>query len=94
MAVEVDAESLKQGLLGLLVALAEIIRDALRIEAFKRMENGSLTDDEVERLGQGLIALDEALHRLRTEQGVGETADSVRGQLDRLVDDILVRMVE
>ncbi|MDP2951752.1 MAG: gas vesicle protein GvpK, partial [Chloroflexota bacterium] len=48
--VNIDEKSLKHGLLGLVMALVEIIRDALKLQALKRMEGGSLTEEEVERL--------------------------------------------
>jgi hypothetical protein len=38
--VDIDEKGLKQGVLGLVVALVEIIKDALQLEAMKRMEGG------------------------------------------------------
>ena len=51
MVVNIDEKDLKQGVLGLVVALVEIIHEALRLQAMKRMEAGTLTEREVERLG-------------------------------------------
>ena len=48
--INIDENNLKHGVLGLVLALVEIIKDALRIQAFERMESGSLTEEEVERL--------------------------------------------
>ena len=61
MVVDIDEKSLKHGVLGLVIALVEIIRDALKLQAMKRMESGSLTDKEVERLGEALMELDSAI---------------------------------
>ena len=92
MALEVDEGNLKQGLLGLVVALVEIIQETLERQAIRRMEGGMLTEGEIERLGNALIELDEALERIKKENGIEETVKSVRDGLDRIADDVLVKM--
>ena len=93
MAVKVEEENLKQGLLGLVIALVEIIRDALKHQAWRRMEGGSLTDDEIERLGRALWALDEAIEDIKREQHLHESAKAVRDGLDNLVDEVVDRLL-
>lgn len=85
MKLEIDDGELKHGLLGLVMALVEIIRDTLRIESVKRMEGGHLTAEQVERLGNALIELDRTIDKIKEEQGVGEAVRSVRDGLDDLV---------
>jgi hypothetical protein len=91
--IEIDADNLKHGVLGLVVALVEIIRDALKIQAFKRMEGGSLKEDEVERLGEALLDLDLAIEQIKQEQGIGQSVQSVREGLDSIVDDVLDKII-
>ena len=91
--VDIDEKSLKHGVLGLVIALVEVIRDALKLQAMKRMEGGSLTDGEVERLGQALMDLDIAIEEIKREQGIVESVRSVRDGLDEIVDDVLDRMI-
>ena len=67
MVVDIDERSLKHGVLGLVIALVEIIRDALKLQAVKRMESGSLTDREVERLGEALMELDIAIVEIKED---------------------------
>ena len=93
MVVDIDEKSLKHGVLGLVIALVEIIRDALNLQAMKRMEGGSLTDEEMERLGQALMDLDGAIEEIKQEQGIVESVKSVRDGLDEVVDDVLDRMI-
>jgi hypothetical protein len=93
MVVDIDEKSLKHGVLGLVIALVEIIRDALKLQAIKRMEGGSLTEEEMERLGRALMELDTAIEEIKEEQGIFESVKSVRDGLDEIVDDILDRMV-
>jgi len=37
MAIHIDEDNLKSGVLGLVLALVEVIRDALKLQALKRM---------------------------------------------------------
>jgi len=93
MAIDIDEDNLKHGVLGLVLALVEVIRDALRLQAFKRMESGVLTDEECERLGEALLDLDIALEEIKKEQGITESVQAVRDGLDEIVDDVIDRMV-
>jgi hypothetical protein len=93
MPIDIDEKNLKHGLLGLVIALVEIIKDALRLQALKRMEGGSLTEEEIDRLGQALMDLDAAIEEIKEEQGVGEAVKSVRDGLDNIVDELLDKIV-
>jgi len=93
MAIDINADNLKHGVLGLVLALVEVIRDALRLQAFKRMESGILTEEECERLGQALMDLDLALEEIKEEQGITESVQAVRDGLDEIVDDVIDRIV-
>ncbi|MCQ8902535.1 MAG: gas vesicle protein K [Methanothrix sp.] len=93
MSLTIDENNLKQGLLGLVIALVEVIRDALRIQAIRRMESGLLTEDEMNRLGEALMELDIAIEEIKREQGITESVKAVRDGLDEIVDDLLDRMI-
>jgi hypothetical protein len=79
--------------LGLVIALVEIIKDALNLQAIKRMEGGTLSEVEVERLGEALMDLDVAIEEIKKEQGVTESVKSVRDGLDSIVDEVLDKMI-
>ena len=93
MPIDIDEKNLKHGVLGLVVALVEIIKDALRLQALKRMEGGSLTEEEVDRLGRALMDLDTAIEEMKKEQGITESVKSVRDGLDNMVDELLDKMI-
>lgn len=93
MAIDIDENNLKHGVLGLVVALVEVIQDALKLQAMKRVEGGSLTEEEVDRLGQALMDLDEALAEIKAQQGISEAVKNVRDGLDEMVDDVLEQMI-
>jgi len=91
--IDIDENNLKHGVLGLVIALVEIIKDALNLQAMKRMEGGSLSEEELERLGAALMDLDAAIEEIKKEQGVTESVKSVRDGLDSIVDDVIDKMI-
>ena len=88
MKINLEDENLKGSLTGLVIALVEILREVLEHQAIRRVENDSLTPDEIERLGNALLKLKETIDDLKEEQGIEQTVRDVRGQLDRLVDSL------
>jgi hypothetical protein len=93
MPVEVDADNLKEGLLGLVVALVEIIAEVLKIQAIKRINAGHLSDESIERLGQGIMDIEETLERIKQEQGLNQAVADLRNELDEVIDRILDTVV-
>lgn len=91
--IKIDEKNLKHGVLGLVMAVVEILRDALRTQATRRMDSRSLTDEEVERLGRALTELDAAIEEIKREQGLDQAVSSVRDGLDDIVDDAVQRLV-
>lgn len=83
--MNIDSENLKQGVLGLVLALVEIVRDLLKTQAVRRMEAGSLNEEEIERLGKSLMEFDSVVEQLKVDNGVVEAVRSVRESLDSLV---------
>ena|SRR3972149_3344159 len=87
MPIEINEHDLKSGLLGVVVALVEIIQEVLEREAVRRMESGKLNDEEIERLGKGLMELNGALEHIKEENGLKSLVKSLRTDLDKLVED-------
>ena len=52
--IDLEDENLKGSLLGLVMALLEIVHGILEHQTIRRIEGESLSDDEVERLGNAL----------------------------------------
>lgn len=89
MIVDIEEKDVARSIFGLVVALVEVIKDALQVQAFRRMEAGSLTEAEVEKLGQALISLDAAIEKIKLEAGVAEAVKAIRDGLDSAVDDAI-----
>ncbi|MBI5886761.1 MAG: gas vesicle protein K [Deltaproteobacteria bacterium] len=88
MAINIDGEDLKHGVMGLVIAVVEILKDALKHQAVRRMEAGTLNAEEIERLGAALMGIDRAVDEIKEEYGVKEAVVSVREGLDQALNDI------
>ena len=92
--IHIDEGNLKNGVLGLVLAVVEILRDALQNQATRRIDSGSLTNEEVERLGAALADLDLAIEGIKREQGLAQAVQSVRDGLDNIVNDVVQRALD
>lgn len=68
--IDVNTEGVEQGLAQLVLTLVEFLRQLLERQAVRRMENGTLTDEEVERVGLALMKLEEKVHELADQFGL------------------------
>ena len=93
MAIRLDEKNLKSGLLGLVVALVEIIQELLERQALRRIEGGSLSDIEIERLGESLCELSVALEKIKADNDIGDAVRSVRNGLDQAADELLEKFL-
>ena len=72
--VEADPENVERGLAQLVLTLVELLRQLMERQALRRMETGTLTDEEVERLGETFMKLEQRMEELKREFGL-EDAD-------------------
>ena len=57
------------GLTRLVLALVETLRELVERQAVRRVESGSLSEEEIERLGLALIRLEERMNELKKHFG-------------------------
>ena len=86
MVIKVDEGNLKQGLLGLVVALVEIIEETLVRQAIRRIEGGKLSSEEERRLSEALADLNEALEHIKKENDIEDVVESVIDGLTEVAD--------
>lgn len=60
-----DPESVERGLVSLVLTLVELLRQLMERQAIRRVEDGTLTDEQVERVGTTLMLLEEKMEELR-----------------------------
>jgi hypothetical protein len=68
--IDIDPDRVERGLGQLVLTVVELVRQLLERQALRRVEAGSLTDEEVERLGLALMRLEERMERLKEEFGL------------------------
>jgi len=68
--IDVDADGVEQGLAQLVLTLVEFLRQLLERQAVRRMEGGTLSEEEVERVGLALMKLEEKVHQLADQFGL------------------------
>ena len=65
--VNADPEHVEKGLAQLVLTVVELLRQLMERQALRRIEAGSLTEEEVERLGLSLMKLEQRMQELLVE---------------------------
>ena len=60
----------ERGLAQLVLTIVELLRQLMERQAIRRMESGSLSDDQVERMGETFMELDRRMTELRDHFGL------------------------
>jgi len=63
--INADPEHVDQGLARLVLTVIELLRQVLEHQAIRRMDGGSLSNEEVERLGLALLKLSQRMDDLK-----------------------------
>jgi hypothetical protein len=68
--VNADPEKVEKGLARLVLTLIELLRQLMERQALRRMAEGNLTDEQIERLGQTFMKLEQRMEELKAEFGL------------------------
>lgn len=68
--LDADPSRVEQGLAKLVLTLIELLRRLLEKQAIRRMEAGSLTDEEIERMGITFMKLEQKIRELQVVFGL------------------------
>ena len=81
-----DPEEVERSVAKLVLTLVELVRQLLERQALRRMEEGTLTEDDVEALGRALMRLEETVHAIAARFGIPpEELNLDLGPLGRLL---------
>ena len=72
MRIDSDASDIDRSLAQLVLTVIELLRQLMERQAIRRVEGGDLSDEEVERLGQALIALEQRMEELKAAFGLAD----------------------
>ena len=68
--LETDPESVERDLFKLVLTIIELIRQLMEAQALRRLDEGDLTEEQIEGLGLGLMHLEEAMEDLKSRYGL------------------------
>lgn len=68
--INADPDNVQRGLAKLVLTLIELLRQLMERQALRRVEAGSLSDEEIERLGQTFMKLEERMEELKRVFGL------------------------
>lgn len=85
--LETDAESIQRDLMRLVLTIVELVRQLMEKQALRRVDDGDLSDEQVEALGTALMHLEAAMTELRERHGLSqEDLNLDLGPLGSLLD--------
>lgn len=85
--VNAEPEGVERGLAQLVLTLIELLRQLMERQAVRRVEGGTLTDEEIERLGTTFQRLEERMEELKEIFGLeDEDLNLNLGPLGDLLD--------
>jgi hypothetical protein len=70
--VNADPHNVERGLAQLVLTLIDLLRQLMERQAIRRMESGSLPDEEVEALGQTFLKLEQRMKELKQTFGLSD----------------------
>ena len=68
--LDIDPEKVERGLAKLVLTIVELLRRLMESQAVRRMDQGTLTDEEIERLGQAFSLLEARMEDLKKVFGL------------------------
>jgi Gas vesicle protein K len=84
--IDADPESVERGLAQLVLTVVELLRELMERQGLRRIDTGTLTEEQVDRLGTTFMELDRRMEELR--ESFGLTKDDLNldlGPLGRLM---------
>jgi len=70
--VNADPENLEKGLAQLVLTIIELLRQLMERQAIRRIEGGTLSAEEIERLGRTFMALAKRMDELKQTFGLAD----------------------
>lgn len=68
--IELSPDNIEQGLAKLVLTLIDFLRQLLERQAIRRMEGGTLSDQEIEQMGEALMKLEGKIQELAEQFGL------------------------
>jgi hypothetical protein len=84
--IDVDPDAVQQDLARLVLTVVELLRRVVEHQALRRMDEGGLSDEQVENMGLALLRLEEKMEEIREVFGVaGDDLNVDLGPIGKLL---------
>ena len=70
--INADPEGVERGLAQLVLTIVELLRQLMERQALHRVELGTLSEEEIERMGETFMALAQRMDELKEQFGLDE----------------------
>ncbi len=80
--VEIDRDAVERDLMKLVLTIVELLRQLMERQVIRRVDQGDLSDDQIEDLGTALMHLEDAMDELTERFGL--TAEDLNIELGPL----------
>jgi hypothetical protein len=70
--IELDRDDFERGFAALVLTVVDLVRELMERQALRRIDVGDLSDEQVERIGETLMALEERMKELRERFGLSD----------------------
>lgn len=80
--VEIDRDAVERDLMKLVLTIVELLRQLMERQVIRRVDQGDLSDDQIEDLGTALMHLEDAMEELTERFGL--TAEDLNIELGPL----------
>ena len=68
--IDADPESVEKGLVSLVLTIVELLRQLMERQALRRVDEGTLSEDQIEKIGWTLMSLEQKMAELRDHFGL------------------------
>ncbi|MFJ7999709.1 gas vesicle protein K [Streptomyces sp. NPDC096310] len=68
--IDVDSDRVGRDLVALVLTIVELLRQLMERQAIRRVEQGDLNDEQIDRIGTTLMLLDERMNELCEQHGL------------------------
>lgn len=65
--IETDQDSVERDLIKLVLTIIELVRELMERQALRRVDQGDLTEEQVEQVGTALMRLEAAMAELKDQ---------------------------
>lgn len=84
--IELEPGKIEQGMVKLVLAVVELLRQVMEKQAMRRIEAGGLADEDIDRLGIGLMQVESTIGALKSRFGIDDLNIDL-GPVGQLLDD-------